>query len=160
MAIYMKYDGIKGNVTADGYKDQISIMSCNFGVSRGISMTPGAMTNREATRPSLSEISLTKEADCSLINLFKESVSGEAGKKVSISFVRTGADKVIEYLTYELKDVLVSSYSMSTSGDETPLENITLSFSEFVVKYSDTDAGMAGGSQKVAGYNLADAKVI
>ena len=73
MAIYVEWDGIKGNTTADGYKDQITVLSCNFGVSRGITMEAGSMSNREATRPSLSEISISKISDSSCINIFKES---------------------------------------------------------------------------------------
>ena len=34
MAIYLLYEGIKGNVTADGYKDHIQIASLQFGVGR------------------------------------------------------------------------------------------------------------------------------
>ena len=46
MAIYVEYEGIKGNVTADGYKDHISVQSLQFGVGRGISMEPGNLSNR------------------------------------------------------------------------------------------------------------------
>ncbi len=60
MAIYCEYKGIKGNVTADGYKDHIAVLSVQFGVGRGITMEPGNMSNREATRPSLSEITRNK----------------------------------------------------------------------------------------------------
>ena len=84
MAIYMNYNDkkIKGNVTAKGYEDWIDISSFQFGVGRGISMEVGQMANREATRPSLSEISLSKLMDGSSGGLFKESVSGAEGVKV------------------------------------------------------------------------------
>ena len=35
-----RYEGIKGNVTAEGFADHIKVLSINFGVSRGISMEP------------------------------------------------------------------------------------------------------------------------
>ena len=66
MAIYLEYTGIKGNVTAEGYKDHIAVQSVQFGVGRGISMEAGNLSNRESTRPSLSEITLTKAADNSV----------------------------------------------------------------------------------------------
>ena len=154
MAIYLEYDGIKGNCTADGYKDQITVLSCNFGISRGITMEAGNMSNREATRPSLSELSISKESDNSCINLFKEAVSGDAGKTVKVHFVRTGADKVIEFMTYELENCLVSSYTMSGQAEGLPMENITLSFSKMMVTYNNTDAKVAGGSQQRVGYDL------
>lgn len=157
MAIYLEYEGIKGDVTADGYKDQITLLSCQFGASRGITMTPGAMSNREATRPSLSEISISKNIDTSVINLFKEAVVGSSGKTAKIHFVRTGADKVVEYMTYELEDCLVSSYSMSAAGDSDAHENLTLSYSKFTVSYSSTDKDNASASSMRAGYDLTKA---
>lgn len=160
MAIYLEFDGIKGNVTAEGFKDQIALLSCNFGVSRGISMEPGNLSNREATRPSLSEISISKETDTSAIALFKESVTGDAGKTVKIRFVRTGADKVQEYLIYELENCLVSSYSISANGDDSPIENLTLSYSKLLITYKDTDEKLGVGSQQVAGYSLTQGKPV
>ncbi len=49
MAIYIEYEGIKGNVTAVGYKNPIAVSSLAFGMLRGISMEAGNMSNREAT---------------------------------------------------------------------------------------------------------------
>ena len=75
MAIYLEYEGIKGNVTADGYKDCIAVDSVQFGVGRGISMEAGNVSNRESTRPSVSEVTLTKKADNSVTAIFKEAVT-------------------------------------------------------------------------------------
>jgi len=93
MAIYLGYYGIQGNVTAAGYKDHIAITSVRFGVKRGISMEAGNLSNRESTRPTLTEVQLIKLADNSVSGIFKEAVTGSAGKKAVIKFVRTGGDK-------------------------------------------------------------------
>lgn len=158
MAIYIDYDGIKGNVTADGYKDHLSVLSVQFGVGRGISMEAGNMANREATRPTLSEITFTKLADNASTCLFKESVTGSAGKLVKIKFVQTGADAVIEYMDYELEDCLVSGYSISADGESDPIESITLSFAKIMVNYHDYDKANAGASPQRVGYDLTTAK--
>ncbi|TQV76389.1 type VI secretion system tube protein Hcp [Aliikangiella marina] len=158
MAIYLEIPGIKGNVTADGYKDQIQLDSVSFGVSRGITMTPGAMSNREATRPSLSEVSISKTCDSSVINLFKEASVGSNGKDVKIHFVRTGADKVVEYMTYELFDCLISSYSMSCPGEGEAMENLTLSYSKVEISYTNTDKDNANGTAQRVSYDLTQAR--
>ncbi|MGD8175027.1 Hcp family type VI secretion system effector [Marinimicrobium sp. ARAG 43.8] len=158
MAIYLEYEGIKGNVTADGYKDHIAVQSLNFGVGRGITMEPGNLSNREATRPTVSEITLTKMADNSATALFKEAVTGSAGKKVTVKFVQTGADKVIEYMDYVLEDCLVSGYSISGSGDGDPMETITLSFAKIMVNYNDFDKSNKSSSPQRVGYDLTTAK--
>ena len=158
MAIYLQYDGIKGNVTADGYKDHIAVDSVQFGVGRGISMEPGNMSNREATRPCVSEVTLTKVADNSVTAIFKEAVTGSAGKKVVIKFVRTGADKVQEFMDYTLEDCLVSSYSMSASSEGDPVESISLSFSKIMINYNDFDKSNKSSSPQRVGYDLTTAK--
>lgn len=158
MAIYLQYDGVKGNVTADGYKDHIAVLSLQFGVGRGISMEAGKMSNRETSRPSLSEITITKVADVSVTSFFKEAVTGSAGKKVVIKFVRTGKDKVQEFMDYTLEDVLVSSYSVSASADGEPVESISLSYSKIMINYSDFDKTNKAGSPQRVGYDLTTAK--
>lgn len=158
MAIYLQYDGIKGNVTADGYKDHIAVDSVQFGVGRGISMEPGNMSNREATRPSVSEITISKVADNSVTAIFKEAVTGSAGKKVVIKFVRTGADKVQEYMDYTLEDCLVSGYTMSATSEGDPMESITLSFAKIMINYNDFDKSNKSSSPQRVGYDLTTAK--
>ncbi len=158
MAIYLEYDGIKGNVTAEGYKDHIAVHSVQFGVGRGISMEAGNLSNRESTRPSLSEVTLTKVADNSVTAIFKEAVTGNAGKKVVIKFVRTGADKVQEYMDYTLENCLVSGYTISADSEGEPTEQITLSYSKIMINYSDFDKTNKSGNPQRVGYDLETAK--
>ena len=158
MAIYLEYEGIKGNVTADGYKDHIAVDSVQFGVGRGISMEPGNLSNREATRPSVSEVTLSKKADNSVTAIFKEAVTGSNGKKVVIKFVRTGADKVQQFMDYTLENCLVSGYSMSATSEGEPMESISLSFSKIMINYNDHDATNKSASPQRVGYDLQTAK--
>lgn len=158
MAIYIDYEGIAGNVTAEGFVNHIKVTSLHFGVGRGISMEAGNLSNREATRPSVSEITFTKIADNATTPLFKESVTGDKGKTVLIKFVQTGAEAVVTYMDYELTDCLVSGYSISADENGDPIETITLSFSKVMVNYHDYDKANAGKSPQRVGYDLTTAK--
>lgn len=158
MAIYMKYDGIDGNVTADGYAGHIAINDVNFSVGRGITMEAGNMSNREATRPTISEITLTKFADTSVPSLFKESVTGSAGKTVVLKFVRTGADKVQEFMDYTLENCMVSGYSIAADAEGEPVETITLSFAKIMINYNDHDLTNTTSNPQRVGYDLTTAK--
>jgi type VI secretion system secreted protein Hcp len=160
MAIYLEYEGIKGNVTAEGFKDHVLVDSVSFGVSRGLTMVAGSMSNREVGKPNVSEVSLTKKADNSVTALFKEAVSGSAGKKVKLKFVRTGSTKVEQFMEYTLHDCLVSSYHISADGDQEPTENVTLSFSKCEINYTDYDGKNKGGSPQRTGYDLTSAKAL
>jgi type VI secretion system secreted protein Hcp len=157
MAIYLSLGKIQGNVTASGYEKQINILSAHFAVSRNISMEVGNTANRESAKPQLSEIALTKKADNSVAALFLEALKGSAGQEATLTFVRTG-DKLQDYMSYKLFDVLVSSYSISAAGDEEPIENITLSYSRIEVAYKDHDASNKSGNPQRVSYNLKEGK--
>ncbi len=160
MAIYIEYEGINGDVTADGYKNHIMISSLAFGVARAISMNVGNLGNREPTRPSFGRITLKKIVDSSVTSLFKESVSGATGKKVMIKFVRTGAGQVMEFMRYNVENCLVSGYTIKANGENIPEEIITLSFSKIIVSYIDHDDTNKYGNRYISGYDLVMAKPV
>ncbi|WP_188151024.1 Hcp family type VI secretion system effector [Teredinibacter waterburyi] len=157
MAIYLEWEGIEGNVTADGYAKHLAVDSFQFGVSRGITMEAGNCANREASRPSFSEVTVTKPADNSCTAIFSEGAYGSKGKKIKVKFVQTGSDKVTEYMTYTLDNCLVSSYSVSAGSEGDPIEAISISFTEIEVNYADYDATNAQASPQRVGYSLSKA---
>jgi type VI secretion system secreted protein Hcp len=158
MAIYLKFGNVKGNVTADGYAGQIAVSSVNFGVSRKVSMEAGNLSNREATKPNLSTISITKKADNSVAALFKEALTGSAGQEAVLTFVRTGAEKVQEFMSYKLKDCIISGYHISAEGEEEPTESLELSYSAIEVSYKDHDASNKSGNPQRVSYDVKAAK--
>lgn len=42
-ATYLKFGNVKGNVTADSYKDQIAVATVDFDVNRNVSMETGKL---------------------------------------------------------------------------------------------------------------------
>ncbi|WP_444929373.1 Hcp family type VI secretion system effector [Microbulbifer sp. SSSA002] len=160
MAVYMNYNNkaIKGNVTASGYEDWIEIDNFNFGVGRGITMEAGAMSNREATRPSLSEVSFSKRLDAASGGLFKSSVTGDEGVTVEIHVVQTGANSVEKYAVYKLENTLISSYSMSGSAGGPPAESISLSYAKIEAELNHADKTNKNPASMRVGYDLETAK--
>lgn len=158
MAIYLKFGNVKGNVTADGYAGQIAIMSADFGVTRSVSMEAGNLSNRESSKPTLSQIGITKKADNSVAALFKEALTGSAGQEAVLTFVRTGSDKVQEFMAYKLSNCIISSYNISAVGDEEPTESLTLSYSAIEVSYKDHDASNKSGNPQRVSYDVKAAK--
>lgn len=155
MAIYVQIEGIKGNVSAEGHKDWIECDSFQFGVGRSIPMYVGKQTEREASQPSLSEISLTKPMDDSSPYLFQESVKG-AAKKVVVHVVKTGTAQLDTIVEYTLESCLVSSYSVSTSGDR-PHESFSLAYTKVEMKYILWDEAHKKSSQVPVSYDLGTA---
>jgi len=155
MAIYMDYNSKtpKGNVTAKGFEDQIELHSIQWGVGRSISMTTGAGQNREASDATFSEVTITKPMDKASSGLFEEATWGVEGRTVVISCTKTGAGQQDVYVEYTLENCLISSYSISTSGD-LPSESVTLSYGAMLMNFVDAAVSNKDGDQNRTGYNI------
>ncbi|MBY0462861.1 MAG: type VI secretion system tube protein Hcp [Alphaproteobacteria bacterium] len=154
MAIYMKVDGIDGDVTAKGFEKMIEVYSFNFGVGRGISTKAGNSQDREATAPSFSEINITKALDKTSPLFFTEACVGKA-KNYEFHFVET-SDALEEYFDCKLSNVMISSYSTSSDGGD-PTESISLSYDKIELSFTPRDDKDKAGGAVRAAYNLATA---
>jgi type VI secretion system secreted protein Hcp len=152
MSIYLKIEGIKGKVTAKGHEDWIDVSSVQWGVGRAISSAVGTSADREASKPSISEVSVTKLMDESSPHIFTEACVGK-GKKVTIDLCTVGTDKINTYMTYELEDCMISGYSVSSGGDR-PSESISLSFTKMTMKFTPYDNTGKPESPIPAGYDM------
>ncbi|HXP06380.1 MAG TPA: type VI secretion system tube protein Hcp [Stellaceae bacterium] len=153
MAIYMKYGSIPGSVTTSGFEKWTELTSFQWGVRRGVGSPTSTGLSREATEPTLSEVVVTKEMDVSAPKMFLEGVAGLLNNTVLIKFTTTTKNTVVTFLTYELDNTCVSSYSISSGGD-LPMESITLNFTKIIKTFTGMDPGVSGSPESV-GYDLA-----
>ena len=156
MAIYVKFEGIDGDATHDKHKKWLDVDSLQWGVGRAIMTPTGSAMNREASEPSISEVTVTKSMDSSSAYLFQQACTGSAGKKVEIHLVTTGSPGDI-YMTYELSNALVSGYSVSSGGDR-PSESVSFNFTKIQMKYSQFDEKHKNTANHPASYDLASTK--
>jgi type VI protein secretion system component Hcp len=114
MTIYMRYEGIVGDVTKKPYQGWIELQSVQMGPAR--------------VRPSVSEITITKAMDRTSPQFYKVSLWSE-GKDATIDFV--DADGTL-YLRLELKGTLVSCFNPThdSGGAVQPGESLTLTFTK------------------------------
>ena len=120
MAIYANFGKIQGSVCAKGYENHIEWDSLSFVSGRKISMEVGITGEREADKPYISEMSLSKKMDKASPRFFVNALAGKAIEKVEIKCVKTSEDALEDYLTYVLEDVLVSSYGFDGQMTVTP----------------------------------------
>ncbi len=162
MPIYMKYEAIDGDVTAEGHEKWIELHSCQFGVGRAIKSPTGGSKDREGSAPSLTEIAISKDTDVSSPKLFSESLQGE-GVPVTIDFCKTDKGKLETYLTYTLTDTVVSSFSMSHAGGDRskrPMESLSLNFTKIELKNISMGSANDTGSPDAVTYDLGLGKVV
>ena len=154
MAVYMKVDGVKGDVEEEGHKDWIQLNSLQWGVGRGIGSPKSSAKDRESSEASVSEITVSKLNDNASTGLLRLALWGK-GKKVEIHMTRTGDDKQqTPYLKYELEDVLFSGYSLSSGGDR-PSESLSLNFTKITYHNLESKDTNEDGSPDRVQYDLA-----
>jgi type VI secretion system secreted protein Hcp len=158
MPIYMNYNDIKGDATADGHVGWIELSSVQWGVGRGISSPTGASADRESSAPSVSEITVSKANDVASTKLLNEAYQGE-GQKVKIEFCKTDKGNLEVYLAFELEDCMISGYSLSSGGDR-PAETLSLNFTKIVYRSTNMTDTNAAGSPDTVTYDVALAKVV
>ncbi|GLS24989.1 Hcp family type VI secretion system effector [Marinibactrum halimedae] len=141
MAIYMNYNklAVKGSVTAKGYENWIELDGMSKGHGRAVSMDVGAMANREASLPMLSEMSISKRIDAASAGLYKDSLGGDVGVPVEIHIVQTGAKGVEKYAEFKLDSCMISSWSIDAANGSAPSESISLSFAKVEADLTHAD---------------------
>jgi type VI secretion system secreted protein Hcp len=154
MAIFLKYGTIDGETTQKTHEKWIEVNSFQFGVGRGISSGVGGGSKREASAPSVSEITLTKTFDISSPLLLKEAVGGKA-VTAKIEMTQTdNSGKHVSFQKYILTETLISGYSVSSGGDR-PSESISLNFTKFDSEYLNIDSKFASKTTGHVIYDIA-----
>jgi type VI secretion system secreted protein Hcp len=144
--ISLEYDGITGPPSTN-HTNHAVLHSFSFSVKRPVAVTPGSP--RETGAPSISEIRITKSSDKYSALLLRESLVGTGAKNAVIYFTNlTAAGVPFDYLEFDLENVLVSSFSMSSGGD-VPTETLTLNFTKITMK-----AHFPGTTQQIVSFDL------
>lgn len=143
--IYMKCDGLtKGHSSSQG-SGWIELRSFQWGVGRGVSSprdpSSGGSANRESSRPSVSEIVITKRTDVAS-PLFSQAALHDRGDKCEFHFDKANTSNAQPYMTILLENVMISHYSLSSGGDR-PVESLTLNFTKIEYK-NNVQTGTGG----------------
>jgi type VI secretion system secreted protein Hcp len=156
MPIYLQLDGIQGDATQASHKQWTDIKSIQWSVNRTMNTLAGASANREGSEPEVGEVILTKTSDSSSPKLLTEAASGSAGKTAKIHLVTSGSPGDT-YLEFTLTNVLVSGYTITSTGDR-PEENLVLNFTKVEMKYTPFDASHTAQSPIISSYDLSTTK--
>lgn len=148
-AIFLKFSAIKGDSVVAGHKDEIEVLSFTHGVSIPVT---GDVSNKQRTsgRPNLRDMTITKFVDNATPTLYQSCCEGKVVGEVKLTVTRNDDGKVLDFMIYTMKDVVISSVSVGGSGSGKPTENITLNYSHIkwevlVQKQSGGESGSLSG---------------
>lgn len=132
--MFLIIDTVKGETTDKEFakKTAIDVLSWSWGVSNSGTTHMGG--GGGSGKANFQDLSITKYVDSSSHALLMGSATGEHFKTASLH-VRKAGKTQLEYITLEMKEVLVTSVTTGGSGGEDRLtETISLNFGE--VKFS------------------------
>ena len=149
MPAYVKIGDIKGEATDSGHKDWLLIESMNSPIHRTIA--PGVKDNQRSRGETvLGDISIIRTLDKSSPKLAEACANGTLYPEVQIDLTTQFGKENRTYLTYSLKNCIVTSYSFhgSASAQPQPTETVTLSFTDIEWKYTilNPDSGQPQGN--------------
>src|SRR5690349_11611192 len=141
MPIYMKYGTLEGEVTETAHEKRLACDSASFGVSRSTTVEVGSgQEKRHRDQPTVSDLQVSRTYDKASPLLFNESVVGKP-QKVVIHFLEPadGPDASPNvYLEYELRNCLLSSYSVGGGGGGAT-ESMSINFTAININYTAYD---------------------
>jgi type VI secretion system Hcp family effector len=152
---FLEIDGIKGESTDKEFKDQIEVLSYNWGVSQAASGTASSSGGGSVARADFQDLSIVKELDSASPLLSKNCWSGTHIAKVTLRLNRAAGDKRVKYMEYKLENVIISSVSIGGGGGGIPTESVTFNYGKITTTYTKQARPGGGGAGDVpAGWNL------
>jgi type VI secretion system secreted protein Hcp len=149
--IYIKFDGIDGESQDREHRDWIDALS----FSQGQYLSPSSSVPGGAARGKVvfEEFTIKKMVDKASPKLAEALCKGTVFPNVDIHVARPLSEGTqVTYYTYELKNVIVTSYQISGSTqDDVPTESLSLSFEQIKATYTKFDA--AGRAESTIGYS-------
>ena len=157
MALDMFLD-IEGEIAGESqdktHKDEIDVLAWSWGMSQSGSFHTGG--GGGAGKANFQDISVTKCIDKSSPVLMLYCANGDHFESAKLTVRKAGKDP-LEYLTIEMKKVLITSVSTGGSGGEDKLtENVTLNFAECYVSYSKQKEDGSGEAPKKFNWSIAE----
>lgn len=119
---FVKFDGVDGESVDKDHKGWSDLLS----ISEIYETTSGSLTVRGGTVSN--ELLLVKHVDKSSPKIAQAIAEGKVFQKVSIDLCLN--QKSYCSLSYELSNVMITSFSLGGSADERPVEEISLNFEE------------------------------
>jgi type VI secretion system secreted protein Hcp len=132
-AAYIKFDGVDGEATDREHTMWSDMMSFSQTITRE---DPSGDTTRQRASATLGDVVVTKELDKSSPKLAESILTGKVFPKVEIQLASSAGT----YFAYELKNVMITSYSISGGADEMPMESFSLNFEAIKITYTEYDS--------------------
>lgn len=130
--MHLKLEGgtvtYSGSSKHKGHPNEIPVLAWSWGMSQSGSFQAG---EGNAGKANIQDISFTKYVDKSSGQFIKAVTTGSKSDTATLTMSQAGGTQQ-DFIILKLTNVMVTSYSTGCSaGEDTPTENITLTFAKF-----------------------------
>jgi type VI secretion system secreted protein Hcp len=157
---FLKFEGpdLKGESKADGYAEQVDVLAWSWGATQ--TGTMHVATGGGAGKANVNDLTITKWVDKASPNLAQAVISGKQFNKATLSCRKAGGEKPVEYLKFDLENVIISSLATGGAGGEDRFtENIALNFATYKMSYTpQKDDGSAESAVGPVGWSIRENK--
>jgi type VI secretion system secreted protein Hcp len=150
---FLEIDGNPGEATAAGHEDTIGLLDYSYTVRRGTKDNPSGTGGLAEGSASHGTLIAYKLMDKSTAGIAQSCFTGDNIKTASLRIARSTGD-MADYLTMNMTNVVVASYSVLTDADaselapsiDRPVECLELAYTtvEFEYTQQNTDGSAAG----------------
>jgi type VI secretion system secreted protein Hcp len=157
---FLKFEGpdLKGESKADGYAEQVDVLAWSWGATQ--TGTMHVATGGGAGKANVNDLAITKWVDKASPNLAQAVISGKQFNKATLTCRKAGGEKPVEYLKFDLENVIISSLATGGAGGEDRFtENIALNFATYKLSYTpQKDDGTAESAVGPVGWSIRENK--
>lgn len=148
---FLKIDGIQGESEDAKHKDEIDLMSWNFGVTNVGTQSYGG--GGGAGKGQFSDFSFTQRINKATPKLMEACATGKHIPNAILTVRKAGGEQQ-EYLKIKFTDLLISSYGTGGApGEEIPMENLSFNYAKIEFEYKPQNAQGELGAAVKAGYD-------
>ncbi|MCH7687437.1 MAG: type VI secretion system tube protein Hcp [Planctomycetes bacterium] len=151
--MFLKIDSLEGESRDKGYKNWIDVESYSWGATQSGSQHTGG--GGGTGKVSIQDLHVVKKMDKCTADIMRKCCDGTHFNKIELVCRKAGGDQPLEYVKWELKKAIVSSYQTGSSGGEgADMEQISFNFAEVKMEYAvQSDTGGIGETPKF-GWNV------
>jgi type VI secretion system secreted protein Hcp len=132
---FIKFEGpdVAGESTQSGYEGQIEVLSFSWGLSQAGGFAYGG--GGGVAKANLQDLSISFRQCKGSPTFMEMCATGEHFDKATLTCLKAAGTAQEKYLEIALEDVIVSSYQTGGSGDDMPIESLSLNFAKVTEKY-------------------------
>lgn len=147
---FLKIDGIAGESTDSKHKGEIDVQSWSWGESQSGSSGGGG---GGAGKVQMQDLHVSTNMSKASPQLMLACASGQHLKSAVLTG-RRGGKASLEFLTFSLSDVLVSTYQTGGTEAEPPVDSVSFNFAKIQIEYKQVQQGGKLGASAKAGWDV------